>query len=719
MPTVALFAQQRNCSLYSSSSKIEIPYEVNVAEKLLNDKAANAIANGFTVENRTVTLTVPIVFHVVHQNGPENIPDSVIINSVNALNQRFSKSGPYNYSNGVNVNIQFCLASTDPYGNPTNGITRDTSYWSVFPVNSGGNADFMLKNVNRWNPMRYLNVWLPKSTIFAMPSNAYSSYPWYIGMPIDGIVIEALSLGTPHFLLAHEVGHYLGLYHNDEGDSCLNFNCLLDGDHVCDTPPEYRPLDCALSSCSTDLDDTSGVSPFTIDTTDISNLMLPVLPCLDYVFTQGQADRMNYFLSTTRSLLLDGASCNGITPSIPLPTTGIQITGNGCNGYKFEYTGSGAEYVAWDINNDGSIDNSGSNFIYSFPSAGIYTVVQYVFNGAGYSTDSITINALSTNNTNFPIKTITSSNQSNNGNFLCMGSTLTLTAIPNMAHYNWSTGDTTQTIQLTVNGPITVGLSCTDSLGIIWKHCPDSTFSWGTLPTPDPFSLQPLTNDTLCEGELFKALVPSQPGASIWQYLGNGMMTQSLDTVIISYWNSQSTWISIVMATPNYCKRYSDTLNMTFSKTIPGPLYPGQNGLTLWITDSANFHQWYLDGILIQGITSDTINASVNGCYTYSAWDIDSSCSTISDPICITTADIKEYTNNETKLYPNPIENYCYFETKAIKINQLRLFDLTGRVVPIKIEEITENKLKILFENVAPGLYFFVTDKIRKTIVVK
>jgi hypothetical protein len=76
--------------------------------------------NGSTVE-------IPIVFHIIHQNGPENIADSVLITEVMRINQRFSNTGMFNYADGVNVNIQFCLASIDPYGNPTTGITRTVS----------------------------------------------------------------------------------------------------------------------------------------------------------------------------------------------------------------------------------------------------------------------------------------------------------------------------------------------------------------------------------------------------------------------------------------------------------------------------------------------------------------------------------------------------------------------------------------------------------------
>ena len=33
------------------------------------------------------------------------------------------------------------------------------------------------------------------------------------------------------------MGHYFGLYHTFEG-GCGNADCLIDGDRVCDTPPE-------------------------------------------------------------------------------------------------------------------------------------------------------------------------------------------------------------------------------------------------------------------------------------------------------------------------------------------------------------------------------------------------------------------------------------------------------------------------------------------------
>lgn len=71
----------------------------NLAYQYLQQNVGNVI-NGSTVE-------IPIVFHIIHQNGPENIADSVVMTEVMRLNQRFN-TGMFNYADGVNVNIQFC-----------------------------------------------------------------------------------------------------------------------------------------------------------------------------------------------------------------------------------------------------------------------------------------------------------------------------------------------------------------------------------------------------------------------------------------------------------------------------------------------------------------------------------------------------------------------------------------------------------------------------------
>ena len=73
------------------------------------------------------TVFVPVVVHVLHQGGPENISNSTVINAINELNLRFQNAAPFFDLTGNTVEIQFCLASVDPWGNATNGITHDYS----------------------------------------------------------------------------------------------------------------------------------------------------------------------------------------------------------------------------------------------------------------------------------------------------------------------------------------------------------------------------------------------------------------------------------------------------------------------------------------------------------------------------------------------------------------------------------------------------------------
>jgi hypothetical protein len=139
-------AQNIHCGLsmqnsYQASQSANIAHQElllnNLAYQYLQQNVGNMI-NGSTVE-------IPIVFHIIHEGGPENIADSVLINEINVLNQRYANTGNYNYTDGVNTNIQFCLASVDPYGNPTSGITRTFSSLTNMPL--GG--DVAVKNLVR------------------------------------------------------------------------------------------------------------------------------------------------------------------------------------------------------------------------------------------------------------------------------------------------------------------------------------------------------------------------------------------------------------------------------------------------------------------------------------------------------------------------------------------------------------------------------------------
>jgi hypothetical protein len=56
---------------------------------------------------------------------------------------------------------------------------------------------------------------------------------------------------------------------------------------------------------------------------------------------------------------------------------------------------------------------------------------------------------------------------------------------------------------------------------------------------------------------------------------------------------------------------------------------------------------------------------------------------------------------------------------KGIKGNQVRLFDAIGRIIPVKVEQLTDSKIKITLENIIPGFYFVYLEGLRKILIVK
>jgi hypothetical protein len=81
-------------------------------------------------KNRAVR-TIPLVFHVIYNKDEENISDAQILSQLKAVNEDFSRTNadasntPKEFESVAgNPNIQFCLATIDPSGNPTNGIVR-------------------------------------------------------------------------------------------------------------------------------------------------------------------------------------------------------------------------------------------------------------------------------------------------------------------------------------------------------------------------------------------------------------------------------------------------------------------------------------------------------------------------------------------------------------------------------------------------------------------
>ncbi|WP_331058884.1 M43 family zinc metalloprotease [Hymenobacter sp.] len=135
------------------------------------------------------------------------------------------------------------------------GITRTLS-----PHGQASN-DELLKRAVRWDPARYLNIWVVDDIGAVLSSTAgYSFLPCTAGSS-DGAVIRKASFGTiggasgnlnPH-VLSHELGHYFGLSHTCGSTNApgVTGNCAL-GDGIADRPATIGTYTCdlAFTSCT-------------------------------------------------------------------------------------------------------------------------------------------------------------------------------------------------------------------------------------------------------------------------------------------------------------------------------------------------------------------------------------------------------------------------------------------------------------------------------------
>lgn len=366
------------------------------AQFLADEKAAEeadfiAFQNGYKEGDRRAmppVYTIPVVFHILHEGGPENISDAQIHDQMRILNEDYRKLNvdisavvPSFTAIAADCEIQFRLAQKDPSGNCTNGIDR------IFSSETNvGDDDSKL---NQWPRNKYLNIWVVKTISSGAAGYAYKPGATVFAPANDGIVIlstyvGSIGSGSPFRsrALTHEIGHYLNLDHTWGGTNDPGVDCSA-SDGVSDTPTTMGHTACLLSDAV--------CNPPIIE--NVQNYM-EYAYCSN-MFTAGQKTKMRTALTSTT------ASRNNLWSPGNLTATGLStpsvlcladfqsndVLNTVCQGDSLTFTDLSwnGDPTSWTWTFPGGTPSTSTDSMptITYNTPGVYDVTLVVANGSG------------------------------------------------------------------------------------------------------------------------------------------------------------------------------------------------------------------------------------------------------------------------------------------------------------------------------------------------
>ncbi len=320
-------AQEIECGTMANLEYLKAQ-DPQLENKMLQNEQAlqKYIKTHTTIQSRKgkgTIITIPVVVHVVYANPSENISAAQVLSQIAILNKDYRKSNadtsaiPSVFAAvAADCEIEFCLATKDPNGNSTSGITRTATKQTSFSPGTFNGVSWSNDGVkytssggtDAWNTSKYLNIWvcdLGNLRGYAqLPGGPSSS---------DGVVVDYTrfgNIGTASWAsftirtTTHEIGHWLNLNHIWGNNIKETSNC---GDDFCDDTP-------AESSS------TYGTPTFPYNTYSACNSGANgemFMNYMDYtdcrsMFTQDQKTRMRAAIDTFRSGLLNYTCQTGV-----------------------------------------------------------------------------------------------------------------------------------------------------------------------------------------------------------------------------------------------------------------------------------------------------------------------------------------------------------------------------------------------------------------------
>lgn len=332
---VQLQAQRSRCATGSAMEKFfrEQPFQkLQFERKQASFQETYEVARRQRAEGQKriqAIVTIPVVIHIVMDN-PNLITNDQIQSQLDVLNADYAGENldaanvPAAFASVFGKSqIRFCLARRTPDGQLTNGVVRKSSSTASSTSTSDPVKNSITGGSDAWDVSKYLNIWVSR-----MQNDNDLGYTFMPGLGISdrdvGVVVAYHAFGTTGSAEApynkgrtatHEIGHYLNLWHIWGANDCVE-SCS-DSDFVDDTPNQ--------NTCTTNVpafpktDACSNSAPGIM----FMNFMDYVVDKEMYMFTRGQAERMEIALSTLderKSLL----TSNGCVPPV-LYNNDVQI----------------------------------------------------------------------------------------------------------------------------------------------------------------------------------------------------------------------------------------------------------------------------------------------------------------------------------------------------------------------------------------------------------
>ncbi|KAJ6588731.1 metalloprotease [Mycena capillaripes] len=267
-----------------SGSPVEIPANLTVSRcgTIVTDAVLAAenfpmIANPISIDALRST-PINVSWHGIREDDTlagGHIPDSQIAAQMKQLNESYGDMG-----------ITFKLVSTswtinaDWFNNAAPGTTQQTAMKKALRVGKADDLHIYSVGFKSGPGASLLG--------YATFPSSYESSPQDDGVVLQYSTVPKGSMSNYNLgrTLAHEVGHWLGLYHTFQG------GCSGDGDFVNDTPAEASPA----SGCPTNRDTCpgGGVDP-------IHNFMDYTYDSCMTGFTPGQKTRVHAQFTAHRS----------------------------------------------------------------------------------------------------------------------------------------------------------------------------------------------------------------------------------------------------------------------------------------------------------------------------------------------------------------------------------------------------------------------------------